>query len=870
MPQSGLLHRLPAVGALRVGSLQLPYFFLLLLLIGFGMAIGRGVSNTLFLKRYGIDYLPVIFLIQGLTLSSLSLAYATVADRYPPEKVMAAILAVVVAAVMILWLAGNFGAPDMVWGALYLLYVTASETLALHATLYVGATFFGEQAKRLAPMAFAGGPVGDMLGGIVLILLAPRLGAETTALLWPLFAALALALVLFRHRHDGSRLANAPRSRPLAQTLRQLRQGREFLKRSPLLRHISLSVMYSVIAVFISAYLFKRTYAETLQDAESLAALYGLIILVAGASTFLLQMGLVPGLIQRFGLRKINLVFPLTLLASLMAFFSPWALAAATAAAYNRYVLLAAVRNPVRALMLQALPDSMQGRVRALALVVMTPAAMIASGLILYFWHASHVVIVLIGIAAALLSLHSAWLANRAYADALISTLRERHFVAPEQLTGWSERGSQRLMGELIRHLQGDDPETAENAAHMLLTHFPEAALAPIIRFLARSPIPLRDRLAHAVAPRLQADQRAALYDALFAGDVHAHASALTIALRNHWPLPWDRIAADQRYSHPRLLVCGWVEALGDMNDTTALNMLRNAVTGDDSRLYHATLNTLRLAPNPRAQPLLLDALTGAADMRAALPVLGALAAQEQSLPSSVAPELRRLLAQTTDAAGQRALLSAIVRLPADGQEELLLELLDTPHPKVGAGVTAALQTNFPDRLVGTLQATLGAGSMGSRGQERAVGMLAARLDHGAMCELATRYAQQAADYALLARQLEGKSDRPARLLQIALGERALDLRRLGFSALGHGPLQALTRTLRAALNHADPRLVERCKELIALVPDVRTREVLTMLFAASPQGATHASVVDVAPAIENIRGGRDPWLSACALQWNP
>ncbi|MDP2823145.1 MAG: MFS transporter [Sulfuritalea sp.] len=870
MPQTRFPSIFSATGALRVGGSHLPYFFLLLLLIGFGMAIARGVSNTLFLKRYGIDYLPVIFLIQGLTLSSLSLAYATVADRYPPERVMAAILGVVVGAVMVLWLTARMGAPDIVWGALYLLYVAAAETLALHATLYVGATFFGQEGKRLAPIALAGGPVGDMLGGVALIVLAPRLGAETTALLWPLLVGLALALLLFRHRHDINRLPTAPRSRHLAQTLRQLRQGREFLKRSPLLRHVSISVMYSVVAVFISAYLFKRTFAENLQDAESLAALYGLIILVSGASTFLLQMGLVPALIQRLGLRKINLVFPLTLLATLMAFFSPWALAAATAAAYNRYVLLAAVRNPVRALMLQALPDTMQGRARALALVVMTPAAMVASGLILYFWHASQTVITLIGLAAALLSLRSAWFANRAYADALISTLRERHFVAPEQFSGWTAQGSQRLIDELVGHLQGDDFEKAENAARILLTHFPQAAAAPIIAHLARAPIPLRDRLAHAVAPRLQTEQRDVLYDALFAGDVHARATALTIALRNHWPLPWERIDPQQRHGHPRLLVCHWAEALGNMNDDTAVEMLRKSLIGDDPALRHAALGTLTLAPNPRALPLLLEALAAAADGQAALPILHALAAQEQTLPCAVAPQLRTLLAQTTDATGQDALLAVIVRLPAAEQEALLLMLLDTPHPRVGAGVTAALQADIQGALCDALQNALHDGSLSSRGQERALGILATRRDHGAMRELAARYAKQAEDYALLAKQLERSSGQGARLLQIALGERVLDLRRLGFSALGHGPLQALARTLRAALGGTDLRLTARCNELIELVPDSRTRNILTMLFSSSHQPAAQSPIIDVAPAIAELRRGKDAWLSACALQWNP
>jgi len=869
VPQSRYLHLLSATGALRTGGFHLPYFFLLLLLIGFSMAIARGVSNTLFLRRYGIEYLPVIFLMQGITLSSLSLIYATVADRYPPERVMAAILGVVAAAVMILWLAAHLGAPDMVWGALYLLYVTASETLALHATLYVGATFFGEQARRLAPIAFAGGPVGDMLGGITLILLAPRLGTETIALLWPLFAGLALSLVLIRHRHDINRLPGASRTRHLAQTLRQLRQGRDFLKRSTLLRHVSLSVMYSVIAVFISAYLFKRTFAESLHDAESLAAIYGLIILVSGASTFMLQMGLVPALIQRFGLRNMNLVFPLTLLATLTAFFSPWALAAATAAAYNRYVLLAGVRNPVRALMLQALPDTMQGRVRALALVVMTPAAMIASGLILYFWHASQTVITLIGCAAALLSLRSAWLANRAYADALISTLRERHFVAPEQFTGWSEHGGQRLIAELLGHLRGNDFEKAENAASILLAQFPDVAVAPIIEQLARLPIPLRDRLAHAVAPRLQPEQRHILHDALFAGDVHAHATALTIALRNRWPLPWDRIDPADRHGHPRLLVCHWAEALAAGTDASALATLRKMVMGDDPRLRRVALSTLTQAPSVKALPLLLDALAAAADGRAALPVLHALAAQEQTLPPTLAPHLQQLLARTSDGKGQEALLAVIVRLPPAGQQDLLLPLLDTPHPTVGAGATAALLTNAASELEAALQEALRNGSLSARGQERAIGILATLLKRGPLCELAAGYAQLATRYSLLASQLERCPGKPARLLQIALRERVTDLRRLGFAAFCYGPLQALARTLRAAMGSTDSRLTERCRELIELVPDTPTRDVLAMLFFSGQESRAQSTIIDLASAVAELRGGKDAWLAACAHQWN-
>ena len=37
---------------------QVFYFLILFFFIGTGMAIGRGASETLFFKRYGIEYLP--------------------------------------------------------------------------------------------------------------------------------------------------------------------------------------------------------------------------------------------------------------------------------------------------------------------------------------------------------------------------------------------------------------------------------------------------------------------------------------------------------------------------------------------------------------------------------------------------------------------------------------------------------------------------------------------------------------------------------------------------------------------------------------------------------------------------------------------
>ncbi|MCF8178086.1 MAG: MFS transporter [Sulfuritalea sp.] len=847
----------------------MPYFFLLLLLISVGLSIGRGISNTLFLNRYGIDYLPVVFLIQGVTLSLCSLVYASVADRHSPQRVMMAMLGATVVGVLVLWLAAQAGAPDIVWGAVYLLYQTVSEILTMHATLYIGATFYGEQAKRLVPIATAGSPVGEMLGGIALVLLAPRLGSDFIVLLWPLFIGLALVLILLRHRSEVGRFRAAPRSRPWAQTLRQLHQGAQFLRRSPLLAYTSLAMLFALIGLFISAYLFKGTFARAFSDADKLAETYGLIILVSGASAFLLQSGLMPALIRRFGLRAMNLVFPLTLLSALLALLTPWALTAAAAAAYNRYVLLAAVRNPVRALMLQALPDTMQGRARALALVIMIPLGMICSGLILYFLQVSTTAITLVGIGTALLCLWYSWRANRAYGLALLDTLRERHFVAPESFSGWNQRGDNRLADELLRQLQTEDLSSVENAARVLLAHFPTIAIEPILNRLSTLPVPLRDRLAHAAAPRLEAHQRDILYATLLAGDIHSQASALTIGLRHGWPLPWDRISPAVSQSHSRLIACRKVAMLTDNPDPDALQSLREDLMRGDIALRRAILTVLRFAPNPAALPLLLESLKAAHTPDATSSLLDAIAAQQQILPADLAADLAHLLPVTFDAAGQATLLAVITRLPEAEQFPLLLRLLNTPHPKVGAGATAALCVKNLESYRHLIERSLEDGSLGPRGQECALNILATQSDSSAMRAFAECYAQQAAEYTRISQRLVAVVDPAGELLQTALNERALDLRRLGFVALGHGHLQDLARTLYAALDSTDLRLRARCNEAIALVADKSTRLVLHALFSSQTANMAQQAEPSLASAITKLRNGKDVWLASCAAQWS-
>ncbi len=78
------------------------YILFLFMLISTGMAIGRGTADALFLKRLGIEYLPLMYIFQGLLLAGVGIVYAAFADRIPAEKFFRALFAALIAGLYLL------------------------------------------------------------------------------------------------------------------------------------------------------------------------------------------------------------------------------------------------------------------------------------------------------------------------------------------------------------------------------------------------------------------------------------------------------------------------------------------------------------------------------------------------------------------------------------------------------------------------------------------------------------------------------------------------------------------------------------------------------------------------------------------------
>ena len=170
------------------------YFLFFFMLISAGMAIGRSTADALFLKRLGIEYLPLMYMAQSLLLAAVSLVYVAFADRIPAEKFFHVLFGTLFVLVLASWFVMSAAGNTLVYPAYYLVYEVASELLLVHAALYMNQNINTLQAKRLMPLVYAGAQVGTITGGLLLVLATPVIGTRNLLLLW--CALLVSGLVL--------------------------------------------------------------------------------------------------------------------------------------------------------------------------------------------------------------------------------------------------------------------------------------------------------------------------------------------------------------------------------------------------------------------------------------------------------------------------------------------------------------------------------------------------------------------------------------------------------------------------------------------------------------------------------------------------
>ena len=435
-----LLNIQPGEGR-KLAVLYVVGFFIATSLV-WGGAVGRG----LFLKRVGIEWLPLMFIFDALLTLPVTMVYAAVVDRVSNARLLAAIFGGVGFLLLVCW--GLLLIHEQVTPIPYIIVVFAFFYLAervLRSLFSVHAwTFFNDyldirSAKRLFPILGTTSRVAGIAAGWLVARLANLLSAQNLVLAWVGVFAVGVWLALSTPRWlAADRQETPPRPRTVSKSLLagyldNLRGGFRFVSGSTFLKMLALGAFAMTALLVLMDFQAQQIFDQTYPTAESLVGFYGRLEMLLNLIALPMQLFLVSRLVAWLGVAQVNLFFPI---GSLLIYgaLSFWpSLPSAVAGQFARDTFRTSVQGPVDNMLYNAVPLPVKGRARAFIKGLLLPLATVLVGLLLLpVQHTGALPWWILGVggAAALLQVIAALLVRRQYTQALVSMLEAEDFSA--------------------------------------------------------------------------------------------------------------------------------------------------------------------------------------------------------------------------------------------------------------------------------------------------------------------------------------------------------------------------------------------------------------------------------------------------------
>src|SRR5438132_8339259 len=228
-------------------GLGLFLYFLLTVMVGADW-VGKLGADALFVKRYGVQYVPWMYIITPIAMLAVSALIFFFIDRMRRRTM----LLVYVAAVTIFSIALQYAITTEVVGKIVqpISYVFAhgvKETIYILFWVYAGNLYNAEQSKRLFPFYAGSVLVGKILGGFIGAGIAPIIHAENFIGAQAVgFFVCFLALVAYRGLPEGqgSRVVVSHRPQGLRESLRDSAEGYRAVASDRMLRTFGVGVFF--------------------------------------------------------------------------------------------------------------------------------------------------------------------------------------------------------------------------------------------------------------------------------------------------------------------------------------------------------------------------------------------------------------------------------------------------------------------------------------------------------------------------------------------------------------------------------------------------------------------------------------------------
>lgn len=884
-----MLSRLLNLLLIREGERQqVIYFFALYVILGCGLAFGRNSADVLFFKRYGIEYLPVMYMVLSVFLTLLSAFYAAFADRIPPERLSSILFIFLMFLLLGNWVWISYSEVGAAYPAYYLLSEIASEILIVHSIHYLAQNFDSLQAKRLFPLIMAGTQIGIIIGGLTLAAIAQYINIQDIMLVWCFMLLIPVYMIYFWHKQHGSSTYFRPMhksTKRFKQAISQVSSGFSLIKTSQLLKAASFALFFMVIAFYILNYSINRIYTTTFETEAELTRFFGILTATTNGLALLLQIFITNRVIHRFGVKNINLIFPITSLFSLLALLSSFTLIPAIIGSINRNAIMTAFRNPIRTIFFNALPANIRGRANATSIVIVLPLALFICGALLMVIQemGEPAYYLAIGFIAAALYLIFNLKMNKAYVSEMLSTIKKKILVT-DDMESTSSNYEISITSERKMSNEVFKSNTILKIFKMLMLAYPEKANELLLLNADQSETILAEKIIKSLASE-QPQGFSSILNKLLSEtkDIRLKSTILITLFKLQDQKVVSLIPSLLDDINPRMQISAIIGALQQNNKLLkdkAVNQwirLTSSSNIDEQILTLDLIEYLAMVTDSKSTLLpiyksMIASILGTDNKIKITMVLNALL----NWPESHYPEIASLLTKVYERSDTltRLLCVRCSRLFYDSDQALLKKAIEDSNRKIRQQAARIHYEMMGDDTIDILVLWLATEANGSPRAQRAFLSLLHEVivDSHSFRKIARAKAEVAQKFfwsLQILNRYKGEQSVPLDLVKLILQERIKQYINLSVYAMKGFENAEVTYIVWAGLNSRDPRYIASACEVLR---NIRSKDIGEMLSDLIEQRPKKISKQVNSKFCENTESVLlwcmklpDPWLSTCA-----
>jgi HEAT repeat protein len=415
--------RLAAFLQIRSGEAQLAGFVAALFaLIEAGRGLGGNAADALFYTRFGVEYLPYMFMLLGAANFTVALAYAASLGKFDQRRFFVLILIALAVVILIERAAIALDVPAL-YPVLWISINIISSIIGLLSWNIAGAVCDARQAKRLFAIFVSAGILGSVIGNFITGPLAEILGTQNLLILYAavLFVCAGLARSII-----GRFFKPIARRGEATSFIVEIRAGFDYVRASSMFKLMAVgSVLFSILYFSIS-FPFSTAVSASFPTEAEVAGFLGVFSGIATAITFFVSLFAASRLYARIGVVNAVLLLPIAYLIGFVLFALNFSLMNASAARLLQLVILGGIAGTAYSTFFNVVPSDKRGQVRSFDSGVPEQIGVALSGVLLILGQRvlTTTQIFIMGMLGSIVCGALVWRLRRSYGQALLDALR--------------------------------------------------------------------------------------------------------------------------------------------------------------------------------------------------------------------------------------------------------------------------------------------------------------------------------------------------------------------------------------------------------------------------------------------------------------